>query len=48
MESTLIFQFLYINALNYCYFHNELFNVFLNKKRWKNKKMLKARFYIEK
>jgi len=44
MDSTLIFQFLYISILNFRYLL--LFNVFKIKKRWKNKK-LKACF-IEK
>ena len=47
MGSTLIFQFLYINVLNYRYFHYDC-STFLKikKKRWKNKKItLKTRSY---
>jgi len=45
MGSTLIFQFLYINVLNYRYFHTNCSTFFKNKKRWKNKKTLKTCFY---
>ena len=39
MGSTLIFQFLYINILNYRYFHTDCLTFFLeNKKKRKNKK----------
>jgi len=38
MGSSLVFQFLSINVLNYCYFHTDCSTFFLNKKRWKNKK----------
>ena len=41
----MIFQFLYINVLNYCYFYTDSWTFFKNKKRWKNKKTLKTRFY---
>jgi len=44
MGSSLVFQFLYINVLNYCYFHTDCSTFFKNKKRWKNKKTLKTRF----
>jgi len=44
MASSLIFHFLYINVLNYCYFHTDCSTFFLNKKHWKNKKTLKTRF----
>ena len=37
MGSTSIFQFLYINVLNYGNFHIDCSAFFLNKKRWKNK-----------
>ena len=40
MGSSLMFQFLYINVLNYCYFHTDCSTFFKNKKRWKNKKRL--------
>jgi len=47
MGSTLIFHFLYINVLNYCYFHTDC-SMFLNRKKgWKNKKTLK-RVFIKK
>jgi len=36
--SSLIFQFLYINVLNYCYFYTDCSMFFKNKKSWKNKK----------
>jgi len=38
MGSSLVFQFLDINVLNYCYFHTDCLMFFINKKRWKNKK----------
>jgi len=44
MGSSLIFQFLDINVLNYCYFHTDCFTSFKNKKRWKNKKRKKRVF----
>jgi len=46
MGSTLIFQFFYINVLNYRYFYTECSTFLKNKNRWKNKKkLLKTRFY---
>ena len=46
MGNTLIFQFLYINVLNYCYFHTDCSTFFLNKKTLeKLKKTSKTRFY---
>jgi len=42
------FQFLYINVLNCRYFYNNCVTLFKNKKRWKIKKTLKTRFFIEK
>jgi len=47
MVSSLIFQFLDINVVNYCYFHTDCLTFFKNKKRWKNK-TLKNTFFIEK
>jgi len=38
MDNSLIFQFLYINVLNYHYFHTDNSTFFKNEKRWKNKK----------
>jgi len=38
MGSSLVFQFLDTNVLNYCYFHTDCVTFFKNKKRWKNKK----------
>jgi len=39
MGRTLIFQFMYINILNYSYFHTDCLTFFWKiKKRWKNKK----------
>ena len=49
MGNSLIFQFLYINVLNYRYFHTDSSTFFKNKKKlWKNNKTLKMRFFIEK
>jgi len=46
MGNSLIFQFLYINVLNYRYFYTDSSRFILKiKKRWKNKKTLKTRFY---
>jgi len=42
VESSLIFQFLYVNVLNYCYFHTNC-STFFNKKNVE--KTLKTRFY---
>ena len=46
MSSSLIFQFLYINVLNYYYFHTYSSTFFKNKKR-KNKKTNYV-FYVQK
>jgi len=48
MANSLIYQFLHVNVLNYCYFHANCLTFFKNKKRWKNKKTLKNAFFIEK
>jgi len=48
MGSSLVFQFLHIYVLNYCYFQSDCLTFFLNKKRWKNKKTFKNTFFIEK
>jgi len=45
MGSSLVFQFLNINVLNYCYFHTDCLTFFKNKKRWKNKKNVKKRVF---
>jgi len=40
MNSTLIFQFLYVNVINYCYFHTDCSTFFKNKNVGKiNKKL---------
>jgi len=44
MGNTLIFQFLYISVLNYCYFHTDCSTFLKIKKRWKNKKNVKNAF----
>jgi len=44
MGNSLIFQFLYINVLNYRYFHTDS-STFLKIKKLENKKTLKTRFY---
>ena len=45
MGSSLVFQFLDINVLNYCFFHTDCLTFSKNKKkRWKNKKNVKTRF----
>jgi len=46
MGSTLIFQFLYINTLNYRNFHTKCSTFY--QKRWKNKKNVTTRFYRKK
>jgi len=48
MGSSLIFQFLDINVLNYCYFYTDCLTFLKIKKRWKNKKNVKKRVFIEK
>ena len=48
MGSSLMFQFLYINVLNYCYFYTDCSTFFKNKKRWKNKKNVKKRVFYRK
>ena len=48
MGSSLVFQFLHIYVLNYCYFQSDCLTFFLNKKRWKNKKTLKKAFFYRK
>ena len=49
MGSTLIFQFLYINVLNYRYFHTDSSTLFLKiKSAGKNKKNVKNAFFKEK
>ena len=46
MGNTLIFQFLYINVLNYCYFHTDCSTFFKNKKTLERlKKTLKTLLY---
>ena len=45
MGNSLIFHFLYINVLNYCYFHNDvLFNVLKNENK-KNVGKIKKNVY---
>ena len=44
MGSTLIFQLLYINILNYHYFHTDC-STFLKIKKTEKQKLLKTRFY---
>jgi len=48
MGIILVYQFLDINVLNYCYFHTDYLTFFLNKKRWKNKKNVKNVFFYRK
>jgi len=48
MGSSLVFQFLHRNVLNYCYFHSDCLTFFKNKKRWKNKKNVKKRVFYRK
>ena len=48
MASSLVYQFLDVNVLNYCYFHANCLTFFLNKKRWKNKKNAKKRVFYRK
>jgi len=45
MDNSLIFQFLYINVLNYRYFHTDSSTFLKIKKCWKNKKRQKRVFY---
>jgi len=46
MGSTLIFQFLYINILNYRNFHTECLTFFKMSKTLENKRTLKRVFYF--
>jgi len=48
MGNTLVFHVLYINILNYRYFHIDCSTFFKNKKRWKNKKNVKKRVFYRK
>jgi len=48
MGSSLVFQFLDTNVLNYCYFHTDCLTFFKNKKRWKKYKTFKNAFFKEK
>ena len=48
MGSSLVFQFLDINVLNYCFFHTDCLTFFKNKKNVGKIKTVKTRFFIEK